>query len=217
VAFFKKNPIPCRLCGADDTQTFYKDKRRDYFKCNQCHLVFVPAAQFLTLADEKARYDLHQNTPDDPDYCRFLGRLVDPMATLLPRNSSGLDFGCGPGPALSKLFQEHGHHVINYDPLYANDESVFDQQYDFICATEVVEHLHHPGKELDRLWQCLKPGGILGIMTKRVIDADAFANWHYKNDDTHVCFFHEATFKWLANQWGADLSVVSDDVVIIHK
>ncbi|MDH3693748.1 MAG: class I SAM-dependent methyltransferase [Gammaproteobacteria bacterium] len=207
----------CRLCNTGNAKPFHQDKRRDYFQCRKCKLVFVPESQLLPLAEEKSRYDLHQNSPDDSGYCRFLGRLVDPMATLLPRNSSGLDFGCGPGPALSILFQERGHHVTNYDPLYANDGSVFEQQYDFICATEVVEHLHYPGKELGRLWLCLKPGGMFGIMTKHVIDADAFANWHYKNDDTHVCFLSEQTFQWLTRKWAADLSIISNDIVIIQK
>ncbi|GIS59730.1 MAG: hypothetical protein CM1200mP2_19550 [Planctomycetaceae bacterium] len=37
-----------------------------------------------------------------------------------------------------------------------------------------------PGEELDRLWGCLSPGGVLGIMTKRVLDHEAFSRWHYK-------------------------------------
>lgn len=207
----------CRLCDFSMASSFHQDKRRDYFQCDVCSLVFVPASQFLSLEQEKARYDLHQNSPDDQGYRDFLNRLVNPMTTLLQPNSNGLDFGCGPGPTLKIQFEELGHKVANYDSLYANDKSVFDYQYDFICATEVVEHLHNPGMELDRLWECLKPNGLLGIMTKRVIDANAFANWHYKNDDTHVCFFHESTFQWLATRWNADLSIVSNDVVLIQK
>ena len=38
-------------------------------------------------------------------------------------------------------------------------------------ATEVVEHLRHPGKELDRLWSLLKPGGNLGIWLAAQWDA----------------------------------------------
>ncbi len=207
----------CRLCNTKGAKLFHQDKHRDYFQCSECCLVFVPESQFLTLENEKSRYDLHQNSPADQGYRHFLSRLVNPMVTRLQPDSNGLDFGCGPGPTLSILFEELGHTVANYDPLYANDKPIFDNQYDFICATEVVEHLHHPGKELARLWECLKPGGILGITTKRVIDVNAFSNWHYKNDDTHVCFFSETTFQWLTHQWAADLSIISDDIVIIRK
>jgi 2-polyprenyl-3-methyl-5-hydroxy-6-metoxy-1,4-benzoquinol methylase len=89
--------------------------------------------------------------------------------------------------------------------------------YDFITASEVVEHLHHPRFELERLWSALRPRGILGIMTKRVRDQHAFANWHYKNDPTHVIFFSEATFVWLSRYWSAELQVVGPDVVLFRK
>ena len=88
-------------------------------------------------------------------------------------------------------------------------------QYDFICATEVVEHLHHPGQELARLWALLGPGGWLGVMTKLVRDHAAFAGWHYKNDPTHVCFFSEMTWQWWARERGACLELLGADVILV--
>ena len=73
----------------------------------------------------------------------------------------------------------------------APDELALNASYDFICATEVVEHLHRPGQDLERLWSLLRPGGWMGIMTKLVRDRASFDTWHYKNDPTHVCFFSE--------------------------
>jgi len=104
-----------------------------------------------------------------------------------------------------------------YDHFYARDPSVLEKQYDFVTATEVVEHLHNPKKELDRLWACLKPGGWLGIMTKLALDREAFARWHYKNDPTHVCFFSRLTFEWLAAQWQAELTFADKDVILFYK
>ena len=115
------------------------------------------------------------------------------------------------------MFEEIGHQVALYDPFYADDSSAFERQYDFITATEVVEHLHRPGEELARLWTCLKPGGLLAIMTKRVIDQQAFSRWHYKADRTHVCFFSTHTFEWLAKQWQAELMFEGKDVVNLQK
>lgn len=92
-----------------------------------------------------------------------------------------MDFGCGLGPTLSKMFEEAGFSVNIYDVFYAEDKTVLEQQYHFISATEVVEHLFEPGKVLKQLWQQLLPGGTLGLMTKLVIDPQAFAGWHYKN------------------------------------
>jgi SAM-dependent methyltransferase len=207
----------CPLCHTEGAAAYYEDWQRPYWQCQTCHLVFVPPTHYLSPADEKARYDLHQNSPDDPAYRRFLSRLFNPMQARLVPHSDGLDFGSGPGPTLSKMFEEAGHTVTLYDVFYAQDESVWEKQYDFITASEVAEHLHQPEKELARLWNCLKPGGTLGLMTKMVLNQPAFANWHYKNDPTHVCFFSRQTFDWLGAQWGCPPTFVGQDVIIFGK
>ncbi len=162
-------------------------------------------------------YDRHNNSPDDAGYRTFLSRLFTPMAEHLRSHSHGLDFGSGPGPTLSLMFTEAGHTMTLYDKFYAPDQQALKQSYDFISSSEVVEHLHQPGKELKRLWSCLKSGGILGIMTKRVLDKQAFIHWHYKNDPTHICFFSIASFHWLAAHLGAELIISGNDVVLLIK
>ena len=97
------------------------------------------------------------------------------------------------------------------------DESVFEKQYDFITATEVLEHLHTPRVTLDKIWKCLKPNGWLGIMTKRATSLEVFNHWHYKNDPTHVSFFSDQTFQWLADTWQATLTFVQKDALLLRK
>ena len=191
--------------------------RRAYVRCPLCLLVFVPPHQFLTPEEEKSEYDRHENSPDDPRYRRFLDRLFNPLVKRLDAGSRGLDFGSGPGPTLSVMFEEAGHSMALYDPFYAPHTDALERTYDFIVASEVVEHLHRPRRELERLWTCLKPGGWLGLMTKRVISRDAFSTWHYKADPTHVCFFSIPTFRWLADHWGAEWVVAEKDVVLFKK
>ena len=207
----------CPLCGANNIESACKDRYRDYLRCLKCQLVFVPSEQFISAKEEKAEYDLHQNSPHDPGYRRFLGRLFKPMQEELAPGSEGLDFGSGPGPTLSVMFEETGFPMDIYDPFYANDPLVLTKQYDFITATEVVEHLFQPREVLDQLWAILKPGGLLGIMTKLVIDMEAFKNWHYKNDLTHVCFFSKPTFEWLADMWHAKVTFIGKDVILLSK
>ena len=206
----------CPLCRASQGRPFYRDSR-EYFRCPVCTLVFVLPCQFLSSKEEKSVYDLHYNSADDPGYRRFLARLFGPLSQRLAPNSCGLDFGSGPGPTLSVMFEEAGHSMEIYDPFFAPETIALQRKYDFIVASEVVEHLHDPRRELDRLWSCLKPNGLLGIMTKRVIDRDAFSRWHYKNDPTHVCFFSTATFQWLADHWGSILTFPDKDVVLFTK
>jgi hypothetical protein len=177
----------------------------------------VPSYQRLSAEEELKRYNLHQNSPDDKKYKKFLSRLYKPLNDKLSPCSSGLDFGSGPGPTLHRMFMECGHKMNIYDCFYADDQSVFALTYDFITATEVVEHLFNPQQELDRLWLCLKPGGLIGIMTSLVESKEAFKNWYYKKDETHVAFYSEKTFKWLQRKWKASLEFVDNGVVIFRK
>ncbi|MFW6346660.1 MAG: methyltransferase, partial [Halomonas sp.] len=62
-----------------------------------------------------------------------------------------------------------------------------------------------------------RPGGWLGLMTKRVTEREAFARWHYILDPTHVCFFSEATFRWLAESLDMSVAFPAADVVLMRK
>jgi len=223
VRFQEHRHPPCPLCERSETSWFYRDPvrgsaaRRDYYKCGLCHLIFVPPEQRLSPEVEIQRYQMHENRPDDPEYRKFLNRMVQPLDRVLKPNSNGLDFGAGPGPTLNVMLEERGHTVSLYDAFFAPDLTVFDRTYDFITSTETVEHLFEPRMELDRLWSCLKPGGWLGIMTQRVDQAPSFATWHYKNDDTHVLFFSEKSFRWLCRRWDAELEFYGRDVVLYQK
>lgn len=205
---------PCPLCLSADTAEFFQDKQRDYLRCRQCRLVFVPPHQHLTPDAEKAIYDYHQNQSEDAGYRQFLSRLAEPLSSRLPTGACGLDYGCGPGPLLAKMFREQGHTMCTFDPYYAKQPETLQSQYDFVTCTEVVEHFRQPSQEFPRLFELLKPNGHLGIMTKLVIDADAFSRWHYKNDKTHVSFFSEHTLQWLAVTYRSRLEIIGKDVII---
>ena len=176
----------------------------------------MPKSDHLSIAEEKTEYDLHQNNLEDEGYLSFLSRLSLP---LLDRVSSGrgLDFGCGPAPALAKLLEQGGLQVELFDKFYFPKPSVLTKNYRFITASEVIEHLDQPGRTLDELWHRLEIGGHLGLMTKRWSEPERFSKWHYKNDPTHISFFHLRTFEWLATRWQARLEVCGPDVVIFMK
>jgi hypothetical protein len=209
--------LVCPLCSSFEHTPWCADKRREYFRCQTCLLIFVPAAFHLSRDREHAEYDLHQNSPESPAYRGFLSRLFVPVQAGLPPSRRGLDFGSGPGPTLSVMFQEAGHRMAIYDPYFAPDASVLTTQYDFVTASEVVEHLRDPKTDLARVWSCVQPGGLLGIMTKLALDQAAFASWHYKNDLTHVSFFSRETFSWLAAKWKAKLTIVGQDVLLFRR
>jgi hypothetical protein len=139
------------------------------------------------------------------------------MQKYLEPGACGLDFGSGPGPTLSVIFEESGYPMDIYDLFYTPDCAVFEKTYDFIVSTETFEHLRNPFYELERLWGVLKPGGIMGAMTQLVIDKERFALWRYKEDMTHIRFFSSNTFKWLAAKWNAKLEFADKNAIFLIK
>jgi len=209
--------MDCPLCNSPDHEPFYEDRQRPYRRCNTCELVFVPDAYRLDAVAEKRVYDQHENDPADRGYREFLSRLYAPMIERVPEGTEGLDFGAGPGPTLSVMFEEVGRKMRIYDAFYAPRATVLERTYDFITASEVVEHLYRPGEEFGRLWACLRPGGWLGVMTQWLPPEPEFAAWHYKNDPTHVCFYNQATFAWITRYFGARLEFAGEGVALMQK
>ena len=207
----------CPLCGSTHVASYYQDTDAHYYDCKQCRFIFTLPAFHLDADSEKARYDQHKNDPNDANYRAFLAQVYDPVVKELTTGAKGLDFGCGPGPTLSIMFEEVGYQVDLFDKYYANNLQVFSRQYDFITATEVIEHLDKPAQELDRLFGLLKPGGVLAVMTKMHDQLEDFSQWYYKDDPTHIGFFHTQTMEYLANSWGAKLEIPIDNVALFYR
>ena len=214
---FFVNMSVCPLCQSSDITPFHSDKRRQYLRCRRCFLVHVPQSFHVSVEREKQEYDKHDNSEEHAGYRRFLSRVSEPLTALLPQNSQGLDFGCGPGPVLSSLIQDKGFFVEIYDPLYFPFTPVLRRKYDFVTATEVLEHLRQPRHTLNQVFQCLKPGGYFAVMTKLVTDQSAFARWHYINDPTHIIFFSQPTYQWLCQHLALQIIYQKKDVAIFRK
>ncbi len=207
----------CPLCHSSDTSLFSAHKTGEYRQCGRCSLVFVISDHHLDEASEKERYDLHTNSSDDPNYRKFLSKVHLPVCERVEEGALGLDFGSGPGPTLSKMFEESGYKMRIYDHFYARDEDALHVNYDFITSTEVIEHLYDPFLVLDTLWGLLNEGGLLALLTQPYPEKEKFDNWYYKNDPTHVCFYSEDTMRWLETKWDARLEIIGKDVFVFHR
>lgn len=213
----QKNKTSCPLCD-HMPECFCSDRTREYLHCPRCDLVFVSDRHHLTPDEEKSRYDFHQNDPTDSGYRNFLNRLFQPLEKKLSPGACGLDFGCGPGPTLSLMFEEAGFECAIYDLHYANDPTVFERQYDFITCSETMEHLYQPREEFERFVSLVKPGGWIGIMTQLHDEAPVpFERWHYKDDDTHVCFFSKQSFQTLEKAYGLRVEFHSGSVILFQQ
>lgn len=166
--------------------------------------------------EELLHYRTHENDALDARYRAFLARLTDPLVERLPPGAEGLDFGCGPGPALAKMLEERGFRVALYDPFFTPDTSVLGRTYDFVTCTEVIEHFHYPAEEFARLAGLLRSGGWLGVMTEMPKEDPDLPRWRYARDPTHVCFYRPETMVWIAETYGWRLELPRPDVALFQ-
>lgn len=209
----------CPLC-LQEAQLHVRLHGRALFQCvapGGCALLFVDPAFFLSPEEERARYETHENSPEDPRYRAFLAQATDPLLERLPPGAQGLDFGCGPGPTLSRIMEEAGHPCRNYDPFFFPDAEALNQVYDFVACTETVEHMHDPRKGFAILDALLAPGGWLVVMTQWVPQDRPLDRWVYLRDPTHVAFFREETLAWVARWRGWEVSHPSPRVTLFCK
>ncbi|MCA9064029.1 MAG: class I SAM-dependent methyltransferase [Planctomycetaceae bacterium] len=216
----RRDSCICPLCDSSETDVFGRRTDRVFRKCTGCDLIFVPGEFHLTPDKELAHYRNHQNRLDDPDYRTFLNRLARPVSEQLRHPSQGLDYGCGPVPVLADLLSALGHDVKGFDPWFAPAPELCEQTFDFVVCSETAEHFRCPSVDFGILRRLLRPGGWLGIMTQRPPVSDSpsqsFLNWYYQRDPTHVAFYSERTFQWIADLWNARLQIVSDSVVLLQ-
>jgi SAM-dependent methyltransferase len=208
--------LACCVCRGASARRFAAVDGRDYWRCDACLATFLEPTQRPSPEAELAHYGHHENDPDDPRYRGFLSRLAAPLLERLPPGSAGLDYGCGPGPALAAMLREAGHQVDLFDPFFAPDPAPLERTYDFVTCSEAIEHFHAPADELDRLGDLVRPGGLLAIMTCFQTEDARFADWYYRRDPTHVVFYREATFRHLAMQRGWGCEVPAKDVVLLR-
>lgn len=208
--------LRCPVCRLAELRHFATVDGQDYRRCDRCAATVLDPRRHPSAAEERAVYEQHRNDPDDAGYRRFLARLAEPLLARLAPASRGLDYGCGPGPALAAMLREAGHAVALYDPFFRSDRSALCATYDFVACTEVAEHFHRPAEELDRLGGLLRPGGWLAVMTCFQTDDARFAAWHYRRDPTHVVFYRDETFRRLAADRGWHCEIPTKDVALMR-
>lgn len=207
----------CPLCRADATRHLLRAEGRDYWRCGRCEARFLDPRHHPSPEAERACYLIHRNDPGDAGYRRFLSKLAEPLLARLPPGARGLDYGCGPGPALAAMLAEAGHETALYDPFFHPDPAPLAGRYDFVTCSEVAEHFHRPAEEFERLTGLVRPGGWLAIMTCFQSDDGRFRDWHYRRDPTHVIFYREATLRHLADSYGWSCDIPVKDVALLQR
>lgn len=200
----------CPLCKSQSLP-FYKD---EFLICRQCKGVFRASNYLLNPIEEKKRYEKHNNDVFDKRYQNFVSPITNAVQRDFDTSSVGLDFGAGPGPVISKVLNEKGYTIRQYDPFFSDNPEVLNSTYDYIVCCEVMEHFHRPEKEFILLRSILKPGGRLYCMTHLYSPDVDFGNWYYKNDITHVFLYQHKTLEWIKNNFSFSQFTVNERLIV---
>ena len=203
----------CPLCSAPG-EPFFEDS---WLACPGCLGLFRPASDFPAPAEEKARYEEHENDPKDARYQAFVSPITDRVLLHQVPEERGLDFGSGTGPVITEVLQHNGFDIEPYDPFFCNRPELLDRHYAYIACCEVIEHFHDPAEEFDRLNGLLEPGGRLYCMTALFDKGIDFRNWHYRRDATHVFIYRRETMDWIAAKFGFSDVVIGSRLIVFTK
>jgi SAM-dependent methyltransferase len=204
----------CTLC-----ETLLENQIDDKFLfCQNCNSYVMHKEHWLHDEEEKARYDLHNNDITDPGYINFVSPITNAIMNDFAPNHSGLDYGCGPGPAITHELQKSAYQVQLYDPFFHPDLSYLEKQYDYIFSCEVFEHFFNPKEEIEKLIKLLKHGGKLYIMTHLFnAKTEEFQNWYYKKDPTHVFIYTSLTMNFIAEKYDVTLEKIEGRLIVFRK
>ena len=203
----------CTLCHSE----LRRKKDAYFYECDCCKALVKDNNYYVTAEEEKERYETHNNDVNDPAYQEFTSPITRYVLENCLPDHKGLDFGSGTGPVISSVLSKEGYDISQYDPFFAPHQEVFNHRYDYIACCEVLEHFHHPKKEIDTLISLLKTNGILLIMTHLFDDKIDFDGWYYQKDPTHVFIYRKETIEYIAKQKELDITIMTNRFMVLRK
>lgn len=190
----------CRICQNQTSKIEEANQRRTFYYCDNCGLIFVPEENWISIEEEKERYEKHNNTSENKGYVKYLGQIAEIVGKLKKTSPRILDFGSGKSAVLTGILEENGFDCTAYDPLFDINTDINGQLFDIIILCEVIEHLRNITGELARIKRLLKTDGILIIRTRLYPSKVKIAEWWYAQDKTHINLFSRRTIEEVAGK-----------------
>jgi hypothetical protein len=210
--------VNCPLCTFDECTEIARDRRRPYYECGGCGLVFVPAVYHCTIDEERARYDLHDNTAANKGYAAFLAEVAAAAVGCRGPDGRFLDFGCGKEAILANILNGCGLRCDAYDPLYGYPFPALGTRYDAIVLCEVIEHCRSVAATLREVASLLTEDGTVIIRTQCIPPGADITRWWYAQDITHVNFFSPRSLEKAARLIGRELETTpAGDIFIARR
>lgn len=198
---FMAAALKCLLCNFD-TEIFFKEKGREFFKCGNCLSIMLNPTNYISKINEKARYENHNNDVDDIRYQNFVAPIVKSVIKDYKSSHIGLDFGAGTGPVITSMLEKKGYELNLYDPYFHNYPQNLNRKHDFIVCCEVIEHFYNPFKEFKLMSEILNPNGRLYCMTSLYDEEINFEDLVY---DMNIISDRKDVFSTNFNQYYDDI------------
>jgi 2-polyprenyl-3-methyl-5-hydroxy-6-metoxy-1,4-benzoquinol methylase len=170
--------LVCNLCGGEESvppsleiarvpgnTDKFRHQQFNVWRCRICRSIH--ALEEIDFDDAYVDYPLKKQRLNFHTRRTYAARLKLLIRGGLKHDHKILDYGCGVGHFVTFL-QEQGYlNVWGYEPhfpAYA-DSKTLQEQYDFVMAQDVIEHVPEPKECLKMLRSLLRPNGILCIGT----------------------------------------------------
>lgn len=208
--------FPCLLCS-HKTKLFYEFRNNNYYQCQGCSSLMLDPANYPSWEEEKEIYKTHNNDVKDIRYQNFVSPIVEAVKSSYNKNHKGLDFGAGTGPVITSLLEKEVYEINLYDPFFHFYPENLQKKYDYIICCEVIEHFHNPYDEFRKLTNMLSSKGSIFCMTSLYDESINFKNWNYKNDETHVFFYHKKALEWIKKEFAFSKLEIEGKLIKLRK
>ena len=168
------------------------------------------------------RYLEHENNLENEGYVNMFRSKINLIQATCPKINSILDYGCGYEPVLKTLLSREGYQVDGFDPNFF-PKGKSQTRYDLIISTETFEHFREPSKEMERIVGLLDYKGHVAVMTKFYPKANGgpslsgFEKWYYKRDPSHIAFYTQETFEWIAQTSKMEIILNNEKDFVIFR
>ena len=225
----------CTNCGGDNTVFFlrgiqmdnYEGKEHDYFKCNQCGIVFLDHVPSAADYEESGYYQRKSSRASKVISfvmnCFYKRRYA--VLKKIVRNPSGsriLDIGCGKGAFLD-IAKKDGWDVTGIEPTLRSAEyakktydinvittgllesHLDDASFNAITMWHVLEHLPNPNLNFKTIYNILSNNGLLIVAVPNIGSFQSKLGknrWFHLDPPRHITHFTPSVLSGLLESNG---------------
>lgn len=204
---------PCDLCGSGENKPVFEKEGFRHVRCNRCGLIYVNPRlkahrEFQRISGTGSMGEGQISSAQLVRICRELSIFGN-----YRKLNTILEIGAGAGwflniarqtgwkawaveinrDAIAKLLEKGVRNIITSS---AEDFETDKESFDAVRMWDVVEHLESPRKCLKRVYDSLRPGGLLRLSTTNFNSLSRMVNgpeWVYINGSDHIILFDPET------------------------